>query len=660
MRLPSLIPLLATQILLLLWNTHADFVPCPSSASNFPKNGNYIIECYNFTVPLDYSAPSGTQIFIFSLLMRHKALVSRSDVKVQLMFGQGGPGGTGGQAAAGLMSQFDGMDMEIIAPDYRGVGMSSEVTCGGNVSFDTTNVQGVINCINILNAQPSFKYYTVTNAARDLVNLLDTVAVPGAKRFIFGHSFGSYMMERMMQIASPNAYAGAILGGVVHPVYEAMSIQGKMSNFAAFKFIDACDSEPTRFCPSLWGGGSGGQAAGAFTRSVLQSTIKAVKAGTQTCVNTYLPFLAPPKGWKILELALWNLFRFEDQRLGILGILYRLARCNSDDVAALRFFFVDYWKLQDNAMATAAAFGTDSATFHARQNVVWGVLVTLSELFWNPAMGTEPTPAQIQEVIEAMIFQDFSPELFLQAKQLGYPTYPTDQYYGLIPVVNYPVMLVNGGWDPNCPGEWTLALHQGRPSWTLTYFPYGSHNWEFPCEMLAIYGFMQNPATFNPASLACYIAAQVPYDFSATAMSAQTSMTLFNTPYVYGSATPAGLDPNLFADFGALQTCRTANFSCPIVFARYTQNIQCSSSVCTLTECCAPLLSSAAHYLSAVLAVDCSVYTADTLAQKITTLTGIPAAAIVVSSLTCSSLAVTLTVMGSTVALAEAGLAVVV
>ena len=106
----------------LAWGDCAGYATGEPSQDAFRTPG---VECARLTVPLDYGNPGGTTITLG--VLRHKAL-DPADRIGSLVMNPGGPGGSGMEAAARLVSTVSnnaiGLRFDFVGFDPRGVGAS--------------------------------------------------------------------------------------------------------------------------------------------------------------------------------------------------------------------------------------------------------------------------------------------------------------------------------------------------------------------------------------------------------------------------------------------------------------------------------------------------------------------------------------------------------
>jgi pimeloyl-ACP methyl ester carboxylesterase len=185
-------------------STELRWAACPAGVNTTPLTA----QCTTVTVPLDYSAPGGTQI---ELMVSRIASTRPEKRRGILMFNPGGPGGTGlDQPAflanrglpASVMESYD-----LIGMDTRGVGHSSPVSCGfkagdaywanippyavddAAVTAQAKIAEEVAERCAANDSGGRLRHVTTANIARDLDRI--RAALGEEKASFYGASYGS-------------------------------------------------------------------------------------------------------------------------------------------------------------------------------------------------------------------------------------------------------------------------------------------------------------------------------------------------------------------------------------------------------------------------------------------------------------------------------------
>lgn len=238
-------------------------------------------ECARVQVPSSYEDMDGLKTTVF---VRRARLKKRIDPVPQLWVLQGGPGMTGksmkGHAEASWTERFD-----VYIPDHRGVPMSSALRCPhaqqaflqaqGKEDAVCTDKLPCLTPQPMLNNATAMKGcfaelqerrqilsdFTVSNAARDVLQLMKLVSARSGDLSLYGVSYGSHWAQRILQIAEhEGASRGfpqiqrAILVGVVKVGTMSFDYFRHGANYAGRTLMMACGNSDT--CAAHYGRGS--------------------------------------------------------------------------------------------------------------------------------------------------------------------------------------------------------------------------------------------------------------------------------------------------------------------------------------------------------------------------------------------------------------------
>ncbi len=269
-------------------------------------------ECTLVDVPLDWEAPEGERIEFFVRRIRTAAAESKG----QLWLLQGGPGAAGwafNNYAPYFQELVPGYDIYI--PDYRGNGYSAWLGCEGQ-DGDTYRP----SCGNALLEQwgEGLAHFNTSAAARDIGTTIERIRQPGERVYLFGTSYGTFMLNRYLTLFPDQADAA-----ILDSVCPASGCDVRMDrNFVgvAEHVYELCAADA--FCASK---------LGADPWAKLMDVLARFEQGH--CADFYGGY---PNNRRILEaLALYTVGSREIAPIG-LAAAYRADRCNAEDVAALQ------------------------------------------------------------------------------------------------------------------------------------------------------------------------------------------------------------------------------------------------------------------------------------------------------------------------------------
>ncbi|MGX7679837.1 alpha/beta hydrolase [Jatrophihabitans sp. DSM 45814] len=213
--------------------------------------------CAKVPVPLDYSKPNGTTIDLF-VVKAHLESQRASDKIGSLLVNPGGPGASGVNLAAGLVTElstnvFDHFD--LVGFDPRGVGLSAPLQCISDAQKDNYNAQdpdvrtaagraaarAMSTSINrgcVLRYGKGLTDYNTEETARDMDVI--RAAVGDAKLNYLGYSYGTRLGAAYAHLF-PTKIRVAVLDGALDPVTpeidtderQAQGFENAFDQFAA-------------------------------------------------------------------------------------------------------------------------------------------------------------------------------------------------------------------------------------------------------------------------------------------------------------------------------------------------------------------------------------------------------------------------------------------
>jgi pimeloyl-ACP methyl ester carboxylesterase len=179
-------------------------------------------ECARVPVPLDWDAPDSAHIEV--LISRRPAPVQPA--RAQLWLVTGGPGNSAYHfASQGILAQLaDGLpDTDVYVMEHRGIGYSTQLTCPvqqaesspGGPEVTADEIPACAQHVDD-NHGGGLSEFSVSNAARDLREVLSLARVDETRQFVYGVSYGTYLVQRFLRLF-PDEIDGAVLDSVATP-----------------------------------------------------------------------------------------------------------------------------------------------------------------------------------------------------------------------------------------------------------------------------------------------------------------------------------------------------------------------------------------------------------------------------------------------------------
>ncbi len=357
-------------------------------------------ECTTVSMPLDWDAPEGATLEVF--VKRVRSSVTPPTRQVWLL--NGGPGAASKEFDPVLLRWANAIPgLEVYTTDFRGAGLSTPLPCD-DFQIAPGSVDGcaakVATEIGDLNA------FTTTQAARDVIELVERTR-GDAPVALYGLSFGTFWAHRVLQL-EPDLFAGAVLDSIAPPEAD-FSLYSPNADRVAQDFFARCALDTT--CSSKLGADPWAQ----------------VEAFFALPANSACPGSGLSQGeWKgFLAQAI----RKVQTRPLVPALVYRMLRCAPEDEDAIAHL-LDY----------VGSLPADPAgAFH----VPLYAHIVLSELWDLTPLSVAEYAASDQSLQIAPGNTDYLPALWEE-----WPRTPEDGFANQTAAPNSPVLLLQGGLDP--------------------------------------------------------------------------------------------------------------------------------------------------------------------------------------------------------------------
>ncbi|CAM4897798.1 unnamed protein product [Rotaria socialis] len=398
---------------------HCVWLSC--NVTGYPSTyGGYSVQCCALQVPLNYANPNQTITISMTRLSPQQAT---NETNTLFML-SGGPGGSGWNLFYNALGSIpSSLGMTIILPDHRGTGLSTALTCDDNASQAVDSA-----CITYLLSKwgrEGINQFSVTSAAHDLSVQIQSYQIDNPGRVtIFAVSYGTLWLDRFLQIY-PTVVQASVMDGVFNPITSSNSRADLLTSGVTWQFLDYCQRQPEcskNFLPDL------------PAPMMLHKILKQLKSNKQKCIKKYF------SQYKLTPNKLRNVFldlvndgtRYMDRTI-VPAVIYRLNRCNLDDVTVLTYFF--------NHTATTAASEYPILLFSR----ALAYNIGQSEM-WLAVNETEIDEQTFNDWHASTIMSlNYAPNYFTLRSR--WPKYPLDKYYGKF-AEEAPVLMLSGQLDP--------------------------------------------------------------------------------------------------------------------------------------------------------------------------------------------------------------------
>lgn len=428
--------------------------------------------CAHVALPLDGSKPNGRKISIF---VKKVVGPDRTRPHKQLWLIEGGPGTASAINEPSIASWLDhDPATDVYIRDHRGVGDSFGLFCPktekGIYGFHNPLPLELWNeCINEILSAPAgsdkhlsrdeLLQFNATNAAKDLAALISATREPGQTVQIVGSSYGTMLVQRYLQI-EPDQADAVILDGTGAFGVSSLLRWDEEHERVGMELLDLCEKDA--LCRSKFAGAFG-TAVG--PHEALALVMSRARTAGSTCGGIR---------YDRIRAALAILVDVTGVRDLLPALIYRLARCSSEDVVAIEYMKKNFF---------GALTGGRSEAFTSRSSEVLQNLIGASEMALV-AEGKSASAVVSEERArqETLSFTAGLSLQFARIFEIGI-SYPRDAYFGQFAARKKPLLILNGALDPSTPlkGAATVASnYTGPKQWfipvpTLGHVTLGNH-----------------------------------------------------------------------------------------------------------------------------------------------------------------------------------------
>eukprot|EP01028_Stygiella_incarcerata_P013548 TRINITY_DN82765_c0_g1_i1.p1 TRINITY_DN82765_c0_g1~~TRINITY_DN82765_c0_g1_i1.p1 ORF type:complete len:625 (+),score=137.88 TRINITY_DN82765_c0_g1_i1:98-1972(+) len=418
-------------------------------ASFFMKSGidafsNPRALCAEVSVPLNYSDPNGEHISIF--VKAYSSYSMAVEPKSVLFFLQGGTLGSSVyfESAMHEMSGLLGPTWWMITLDHRGVGRSSRLGCEltqgetpaspDGTSLTDDEFTACKDAIVKSRGTWSFLFdFSIRSSAYDVGYLIDRIKPAHGTAHIYAWSYGTLWTNQYL-LLFPNQVQSVVLDGNVSPsgpkgIRTDLTTWDTDLNRVGYFFMDECKKDS--FCNSKLG------IHDRDTRTFVKGTF------------AHLDGKCSVLGWDKATLRglLANMMFDYYGKSFIPALLYRINRCNKDDVSVLQH------------LSAAMSGNGEKSDCPPR-----GSAMTLYNIIFSEEWEyiDPPTVAELEERLETCEFASGDSVVFgKRLESSNYPLYPRNDLFNTsanVPDVH--VLMLNGDMDAQTPMWYAQYLYE--------------------------------------------------------------------------------------------------------------------------------------------------------------------------------------------------------
>ncbi|CAF4893843.1 unnamed protein product [Rotaria sp. Silwood1] len=302
----------------------------------------------------------------------------------------------------------------IILPDHRGIGLSTSLSCDDYGSQNIT-----IDCISYLTSKwgiEGLNQFSITAAAHDLsVQIRYYQSIVSGRVSVYSLSYGTMWLDRFLQIY-PNLVQSAIMDSVVNPQLFSSSRYDLWTSSVASKFLGYCQfqSECNQYFP-----------VDEPPQIMLSKILIELSENNQRCLRS------------LFRNMMSSSTSYYDRTV-IPAVIFRLNRCNQEDVTVLKFFI-------DTTIGTQGNTDTNSSTIPSLfGSAVLGYNIIQSEL-WLGKDEDEVNEETILAWHASTLMAAENPKYIISLRS-KWPKYPLDEYYHKV-ATNSTVLMLSSQLD---------------------------------------------------------------------------------------------------------------------------------------------------------------------------------------------------------------------
>jgi len=448
----------------------------------------------------------------------------------QLWLLEDGPGSPGSQLwniAEGIYIRLN-RSFDIYVPDHRGTGFSERLDdkCDDKFGPLQYNYTQCLEHILSYYGVQKLKTFSTTNAALDVINVINNVSQPTDNIYIYALSYGTYLAQRIL------FFEKNLLNPLRAVILDSVCIYG-LCDFLTFdynidqsgkKLLVLCENDT--FCSNKI----------SKVTSKLSTLYSYLNKSTENygCANLLTKYKITTTNYLKFQYTLGLFISGDPLREMLAPLLRRFDRCSSDDITELEVFF-KYFNFS-SMLNDQPSKNYTTGTILASNIIIAEILAKSPYLFSFPNMPTKDEYLNYQKKLQFISIPGVEQQIVAASIWPNYTS--SDNNIGhLANDTNTTILFLNGNMDTETPleyAQYAYGFYTNKTTKRLIPFNgYRDAILTYDCGMNVIISFLQNGGDLNAINITCAQNLTIRFYANST-LAKYSSKLIFGTDNAWG------------------------------------------------------------------------------------------------------------------------------